>query len=134
MSPLPMVMSDPGRIDEGDGHLAATELFAIAWDALADILGTAAVAAIVRRAAGRAAAEHPELRELTVSRRNLEYACQLPEAWSRQPERGRVGLRVLVAEIGVLLRELTGTVVIGRMEQIPELRSCGLSWRGKVAN
>jgi hypothetical protein len=127
-------MSDRVRMDEGDERLSATALFAIVWDALADILGTAAVAAIVRRAAGRAAIQHPELRELIISRRNLEYTCKLPEAWSRRPDRGRPGLQVLVAEIGVLLRELTGTVVIARLEQIPALQACGLRWRDQEAN
>jgi hypothetical protein len=127
-------MSDRARPGEGHAEVVAHDVFAVVWDALADILGTAAAAAIVRRAAGRAVVEHPALRELIISRQNLEYEWKLPEAWSRQRERGRLGLRVLAAEIGVLLRELTGTVVIARLEQIPQLQACGLTWRGKEAN
>jgi hypothetical protein len=113
---------------------AAAALFAIVWDALAEVLGTAAVAAIVRRAAVRAAAESPELVELRVLREEFEYRYQLPAAWSHQTDREPLALRVLVAEIGRLLVELTGTVVVHRLEQIPALRGRGLVWRREGAN
>ncbi len=114
--------------------LSAAALFAILWDALANLLGTAAVAAIVRRAARRAAAASPELVDLVVVREDLEYRYTLPDAWSQDAQRAPIALRVLVAEIGRLLAELTGTVVIRRVEQIPELRACGLVWREEEAN
>ena len=107
---------------------SASALFAILWNALADMLGTAAAAAIVRRAAGRAASHHPELVQLVVLREELEYRYTLPESWMNG---GRVptGLHVLVAEIGGLLVELTGTVVVRHLEGIPELRASKLVWR-----
>jgi len=108
---------------------AAAALFAIVWDALTDVLGTAAVAAIVRRAAGRAAAESPELTDLIIIREDFQYRYTLPAPWSHRADREPLALRVLVAEIGRLLVELTGTVVIHRLEQIPELRGRGLVWR-----
>jgi hypothetical protein len=121
--------------DGGSGlELSAAALFGIVWDALAEVLGTAAVAAIVRRAAGRAAAESPELVDLVILREDLEYRYTLPHAWSQKAERTPVALRVLVAEIGRLLVELTGTVIIHRLEQIPELRAGGLVWRVEDAN
>ena len=114
--------------------LSAAALFAIVWNALAEVLGTAAVAAIVRRAAGHAAARSPELVDLVIVREDLEYRYTLPDAWSQDTQRAPIALRVLVAEIGRLLVELTGTVVIRRMEQIPELRARGLVWRDEEAN
>jgi KaiC/GvpD/RAD55 family RecA-like ATPase len=39
--------------------MSAAVLLAVVWDALADVLGTAAVAAILRRAASRAASRSP---------------------------------------------------------------------------
>jgi hypothetical protein len=120
-------------VDDG-GETTPAALFAIVWDTLADVLGTAAVAAIVRRATGRAAAESPELVDLVVSRENLEYRYTLPPTWSQRGERGPISLRVLVLEIGRLLVELTGTVVIRRLEEVPELRACGLVWHTKAAN
>lgn len=126
-----------GRSSAGQGEaidldVSYTKLFALIWDAIADILGTAAVAAIVRRAAQNAAVEHPELVDLVVLRENLGYRYTLPTAWSKTTQvglRGQGTFRVLVAEMGRLLVELTGTVVISRLEQIPELRDRRLVWR-----
>jgi hypothetical protein len=118
--------------DRGHRDLTSAALFAVVWDALAGVLGTAAVAALVRRAVRRAAAESPELMELVVVREELEYRYTLPRAWSEKAEGGPIALRVLVRELGQLLVELTGTVVIRRMEQIPELRAHGLIWRAEA--
>jgi len=117
-----------------DSVLAPAALFAIVWDALADVLGTAAVAVIVRRAAGRASAQSPELVDLVVFRQDLEYRYRLPQSWSQTGGGGPPALRVLAAEIGRLLMELTGTVVIRRLEQLPELRDRGLVWRAEEPN
>jgi hypothetical protein len=119
-----------------DLRVSWAALFALVWDALAGVLGTAAVAAIVRRAARRAAVECPELVDLVVLRENLEYRYTLPHHWStttQAAERAKGALPVLVGEIGRLLVELTGTVVINRLEQIPALRARGLvGWAGEA--
>jgi hypothetical protein len=130
-------MDARGTLDvngRSDIEPAAAALFAIVWDALTEVLGTAAVAAIVRRAAGRAAARSPELGDLIIVREDFQYRYTLPAVWSHQADREPLALRVLVAEIGRLLVELTGTVVIRRLEQIPELRGRGLVWRTEGAN
>jgi hypothetical protein len=113
---------------------SAAALFAIIWDALADVLGTAAAAALVRRAAGRAARRDAELADLVIVREDLEYRYSVPPTWSRTGQGAPIALRALAAEIGRLLVELTGTVVIRRLEQIPELRSSGLVWQEEEAN
>jgi hypothetical protein len=121
-------------VGDGGTDLAGAALFAMVWNALAEVLGTAAVAAIVRRAAGRGAAESPELLELVIFREDFEYRYTLPHTWSQKAQHGPLALRVLVAEIGRLLVELTGTVVIRRLEEIPELRARGLVWRPEETN
>jgi hypothetical protein len=126
--------NENAAVDEGGGKLCAAAVFAIVWDALADVLGTAAVATIVRRAVRRAALETPELLELVIVREDFEYRYTLPGAWSQATDPGCIDLRVLVAEIARLLVELTGTVVISRLEQIPELRAFGFIWRTEEAN
>src|SRR5579864_660890 len=88
--------------DEGEGFdldVSSATLFALVWNALADVLGTAAVAAIVRRAVQNVAAECPELADLVVRRDKLEYGYSLPHSWSRTTQtvaRGQAGLRVLI--------------------------------------
>ena len=130
---------EPGlREDRGDLNPAA--LFAIVWEAVAETLGTAGTAAIVRRAAARAATQSRELVDLVIRREKLEYRYTLPDAWSGRAEaatpreRAPIALRALIAEIGRVLVELTGSIVVGRLEQIPELRERGLVWRPEEAN
>jgi hypothetical protein len=139
---MSMAIADeiPGAREGGDGEIDAAALFAIVWDALAEVLGTAATAAIVRRAAGRAATDSTELVDVVIRREKLEYRYTLPHAWSRAAraatpeEPAPIAFCALVAEIGRLLVELTGTVFISRLEQIPELLARGLIWRPEGAN
>ena len=85
-----------------------------------------------RLCGGRSALERElELAELVIAAR-ISRPMMLPPAWSQ--ESGSIGLRALVAEIGKLLLELTGNVVIRRLEQIPELHASGLVWRAQETN
>ena len=137
---MAIVNDSPVVEASGAGDLDTAGLFAIVWDAIAEVLGTAATAAIVRRAAGRVAIESPELVDLVIRRERLEYRYTLPHAWSHPagattPEdRMPIAFQALVGEIGRLLVELPGTVFIGRLVEIPELRARGLVWRAGGAN
>jgi len=96
------------------------------WQALADILGTAAAATLLRRAAQRAAADWPELAALSIKRGELEYQYQVPEVWSEQAPKPAQALCELVRELWILLVELTGSVVVNRLTQVSELRDRGI--------
>ena len=119
-----------GNGERSRGHastgLSSATLFALLWDALADLLGTAAAATLVRRAARRAAPRNEELAQLAIVRENLEYKYTLPPAWNDWTKGTRHALRHLVAELLPLLVELTGPIVVTRLAQIPELRECGI--------
>lgn len=109
------------------GDATATErsaaiLFKILWEALADVLGTAAAATLLRRATRRAAPRCPELAELGIERENLEYRYTLPSAWKDPAEGTPPALRELVTELRPILIEMTGQVVIRHLEQFLELR------------
>jgi hypothetical protein len=97
-------------------------LFARIWDALADLFGTATTAVLVRRAAKRGTAQSPELADLEISFRELEYRYTVPDAWREGEGEPPPALRTLVGELVPLLLELTGRIAIRRLEQIPELR------------
>jgi hypothetical protein len=111
---------DPGA------ELSGESIFSIIWEALADLLGTAATAVIMRRAARRATGACPELLQLEISVRELEYRCAVPSAWTESGSEAPPALRALVGELVPLLRELTGRIAVRRLEQIPELRGLGL--------
>jgi hypothetical protein len=106
--------------------LSASDLFTILWDALADILGTAAAATLLRRAARRVVPRFAELAALSITRESLEYRYTVPPAWkdpSRDPPQA---LCELARELCTLLVDLTGSVVVNRLAQIPELRDQGI--------
>lgn len=109
--------------------LAAAALFRRLWDEIADLVGPAATAALLRRALKRASARQPELAAVVLRRDGLEYVWGLPGAWHDPGRRDAVGhLRRLVQEeLHPLLRELTGPVIARRLAQAPELVEAGLA-------
>jgi len=137
---MPMADTDRTRlkrVDPGAGDLPSTgravgvdpsaaELFALVWEDLCDILGTAATAALLRRAARGAMARCPELGALAIVRAGLEYRYELPADWNDRTSRTPTALRELVDELRALLVELTGSVVVRRLARIPELRERGI--------
>lgn len=114
--------SGPARAAE----LTGSQLFATLWHALADILGTAAAATLLRRAAQRAASASSELSALEITRVSLEYQYKVPAAWSQASAEPPEALFFLTAELCTLLKELTGSVVVNHLEQVVELREHGL--------
>lgn len=107
-------------------------MFTILWQAVANVLGTAAAATLMRRAAKRALPRAPELAELSITRESLDYCFVVPPAW-REPAASTPewppALCELSRELHALLVELTGTVVVNRLAQIPELRELHVVWQ-----
>ena len=115
-----------GRPTDGGPGIPVATLFTILWDSLADLLGTAATATLLRRAAKRGAARSPELAGLVIERDGLAYRYTCPPAWTDPSEGTPPALRELVVELRPLLIEMTGQVVIRHLEQVLELRERGL--------
>jgi hypothetical protein len=112
--------------DASAAQWSGSELFATLWHATADILGTAAAATLLRRAAQQAATTFPELSALEVARVNLEFQYKVPVVWNQPAAEPPEALFLLVAELWRLLKELTGSVVINHLAQVAELRESGL--------
>lgn len=100
-------------------------LFGLLWDDLADVIGSSATATLLRRAAKHGAGHRPELRELVIHRPAFEYEYILPDAWA-DDGRGHDALVELVRTLVPLLQELTGSIVIRRLQAIPALVRAGL--------
>ena len=116
--------SDPpgdGRSSDPAGRFSAAARFTVLWESLADVLGTATAATLLKRAARRAATRSPELARLVIQRDGLVYGYTLPPAWTLKSE-GTPALRELVTELRPILIELTGQVVIRHLDQFLELR------------
>ena len=99
-----------------------SDLFTILWDALVALLGTAATATLLKRAARRAVARSPELAELIIQRQGLVYTYACPTGWSGRSVDPPPALRELIGELRPLLIEMTGSLVIKHLEQFLELR------------
>jgi hypothetical protein len=123
----------------GDGKLrflqgimdvtSAAEPFDLLWESLADVLGTAASATLLRRAIKRAALRIPSSELVTVTRDGLDYTYRFPETWT-QPgnEEALRTLRIVAAELRVLLVELTGPVVVRRLARLAPFRDLGIDF------
>lgn len=97
-------------------ELTVAQRFAALWDALADMLGTAATATLLRRAT-KEAADRAALDGLAIERRGFSYGYSVPESW--QASHGGKPLEALFHVIDALrplLVELTGSVVVRRLE------------------
>ena len=112
----------------GSTQPTAAELFALLWESLAELLGTA-TATLVRRATKRLAAEAPAPPMVSVTRNTVTYQYEVPESWRRaaDPDALRV-LRAFAKQLGVLLTRLTGSVVVERLEREPRFRESGVSF------
>jgi hypothetical protein len=102
--------------------LSGSALFRKLWEALVDLLGCAATATILGRAARRALIRSPELGELSIARVDRAYGYVVPRSFDRG-EGPPASWRDLLDELRPLLVELTGQVALIRLERVPELRA-----------
>jgi hypothetical protein len=100
--------------------LSGAGLFKLLWDALVDLLGTAATAAILGRASRRAQRRAPELALLTFARVDGEFIYRVPPAFERL-DGPPAALRALLDDLRPLLVELTGPVALRRLAVVPQL-------------
>jgi len=108
---------------------SAAELFELLWETLADVLGTAATATLLRRSIKQAAARTAWAEPVVVARHGLDYTYRLPETWKHPANDEAVdALRTIVAELRVLLVELTGPVVVARLGHLAPLRKWGIDF------
>jgi len=105
------------------------ELFDLLWESLADVLGTAATATLLRRAIKRAASHTSWSEPVIVTKNGLDYEYRLPETWKQPGSEAALGaLRVVAAELRVLLVELTGPVVVRRLGRLAPFRERGIDF------
>jgi hypothetical protein len=108
---------------------SAADLFDLLWESLADVLGTAAAATLLRRAIKRAASQISSVETVIIVRNGPDYESRLPETW-RQPgnEEALSALRAVALELRMLLIELTGPVVVRRLARLAPFRKLGIDF------
>jgi hypothetical protein len=114
------VSARPSASAAGEPQRSAASLFDLLWESLADVLGTAAAATILRLALKRVAANGAgPAPEVLIERKDLEYHYRVPESWRFPGDEAPLqALRALGRELGTLLVELTGPVVVRGLERI----------------
>jgi hypothetical protein len=105
------------------GQETAEFLFGQIWDTLADVLGEAATAALLRRSAKRALARLPELSALQIRRDGFAYRYEVPQSWSEPGGERTTAVQDLARELYPLLVEMTGEVVVRRLARIQGLEN-----------
>jgi hypothetical protein len=98
-------------------------LFAQLWETLADVLGSAATAALLRRSVKRAIARRPALSGLEIQRHGFSYEYKVPETWRAEGTDGVAAVQDLARELWPILIEMTGEVVVRRLARIPGLQA-----------
>jgi hypothetical protein len=99
------------------------------WLILVDVLGGPATAALVRRSIKRASAHDASLTSLLVEREGFDFIYKVPTAWTDGSPHGVTSLRTLARELRPLLHELTGTVIVERLDHDPELTRCRIRFQ-----
>jgi hypothetical protein len=89
---------------------------------MADILGTGATAALLRRAIRKAAERRPDLKDLVIRKEALKYAFTVPDSWNELQTTALDALRDVARELRPILAELTGLVVLRQLEKLELLR------------
>lgn len=91
------------------------------WDELDDLMGGAATATLLGRAARRAARRTPEVSELLIRRERFRYELTCPPGWEQAAAEQTAALLELLHELEPLLVELTGSVVLKRLQAVAAL-------------
>jgi DNA-binding CsgD family transcriptional regulator len=89
------------------------EMYDVLHETLSEVIGRTATEALLRRALRRASSRDPDLAALT--RKSAEGSA--PVQWWADGRRGMSYLRAVMRELWPLLIEITGPVVVARLER-----------------
>ena len=99
--------------DDGGASGSVPEIYGLLHETLSEVIGRTATEALLRRALRRASAQDPELSAL--ARKSAEGGA--PVQWWTDGRRGMQYLRAVMRELWPLLIEITGPVVVARLER-----------------
>ena len=109
-----------------DPAIRASDLFAVLWRTLSDLLGTTTTATLLRCSRNAAARRSPALADVHIDRDGFEYRYTLPSSWFSDDGAGVAGMRELIAELRQRLMELTGSVILKQLEANPAIAQSGV--------
>ncbi len=122
-------MSEPGDGSAGPGSAPATaeRLFGIIWTTLTSFLGSATTATLLRRTQKAVQRRGVALDDLVIRREGLDYQYEVPACWREGGEAsGRVTFDNFIDELRPILAQLTGPVLLRRLDASPEFRQSNI--------
>ena len=99
--------------EDGDTGASVHEIYELLHGTLSEVIGRTATEALLSRALRRASSQDPELGAL--ARRSTESGA--PVQWWTDGRHGMRHLRAVMRELWPLLIEITGPVVVARLER-----------------
>lgn len=99
--------------EDRDAGGSVREIYGLLHETLSDVIGRTATEVLLRRALRRAGSQDPELGAL--ARKSAEGGAPVP--WWSDERRGMRHLRAVMRELWPLLIEITGPVVVARLER-----------------
>ena len=116
------------RLVNSPSEQSAADLFALVWESLADIIGTAATATVFRQALrGLASDGAGSATGIVIERQDLDYRYRVPESWRHPADAESLqAFRVVAREVGALLAKLTGPVLVSHLERMAPFRERGI--------
>jgi hypothetical protein len=126
--PVQFLHMTTGHVDAAPPATPPTpaRLFELLWRTLSEMLGSATTATLLRRSVSARASRSPGLAGVRIQRQGLQYGYTLPASWTHPGEEGSQALRDLIAELRPVLMELTGALVLKRLDAVPEFRDSGI--------
>src|SRR5687768_10032177 len=109
----------------------AADHFDLLWLEMSNSLGTAVTATLLRRACKRLQPQFPQLPAITVNRETLTYEYEIPAIWRDSNQAQGIGaFRALASQLGPLLHDLTGSIVINRLNNNQVFKNAGVRFHG----
>jgi len=99
--------------EDGNAGGSAREIYDLLHETLSEVIGRTATEALLSRALRRASSRDPELSSL--ARKSAESGA--PVQWWTDGRRGMRYLRAVMLELWPLLIDITGPVVVARLER-----------------
>ncbi|MDB4971142.1 MAG: hypothetical protein JWN44_6831 [Myxococcales bacterium] len=116
-----------------DLSCTAEQLFAIVWETMVDVIGTAATATLVRRSSRRISQRNAQIDCVSVNRDGIDFNYTVPEGWRRSGGDALAALQALAHELSPLLVELTGPVLIRRLVASSDLARCHILFEERIS-
>lgn len=114
-------MTDTRTPEPHPAPVTAERLFELIWITLTDFLGSATTATLLRRTRRAVQDRGIDLEDLVITREGLRYSYVVPGCWRDGASHAtHATFSSFIEELRSVLVQLTGPVLLRRLDQVPE--------------